>query len=78
MHKKLQSETGIAARFASSDRSNAEIAEELFLRTLGRLPSDAEREVLVSSLSRTDRERRLLVEDVLWMLLNHREFLFQH
>jgi hypothetical protein len=73
---KVRSDKGLAARLAAAKMGNDELAELLFLSTLSRYPSPAESQFVVGRLSATDRRRAL--EDLLWMLLNHREFVFQH
>jgi len=76
VHDKIHSESGRAAALAGSDRSADALAEELVLLTFSRFPTEEERKLLVPMLSVDDRRRA--VEDVLWTLINHREFLFQH
>ncbi|MCI0459611.1 MAG: DUF1549 and DUF1553 domain-containing protein [Gemmataceae bacterium] len=57
-------------------RSNGEIIEELFLAGLCRPPSAAERTALVARVERA-MDRRAALEDVLWGLLNSKEFLLR-
>jgi hypothetical protein len=76
IHDKLRSDRGLPARLAASPLGPEALAEELFLTTLCRHPSPAERERVARKL--VAKERRPALEDVLWALLNHREFLFQH
>ena len=52
------------------------VLDELYLNTLGRLPNDAERAVVQETLKSTTREE--LFRDVLWALLNTKEFAFNH
>lgn len=75
---KLRHDQGRAARLAASPLSPEEIVDELFLATLSRWPTPPEREVLLPALGPAGSDRRAAVEDLLWSLLNHREFLFQH
>jgi hypothetical protein len=77
IHEKLKSEHGSAAKLARSAARPEELAETLFLKTLCRRPSAAERRLVAKRLT-AGADRRPAVEDVLWALLNHREFLFQH
>jgi len=58
-------------------RTDAEIVEEFYLRTLCRPPSAAEAAYCVGSLNQAG-ERRQAVEDLMWALLNCREFVFNH
>lgn len=58
---------------------DATILNELFLATLGRTPGEEERALARSRVEHHEGEaRRRAFEDVLWALLNHPEFLFQH
>jgi hypothetical protein len=74
---KVRSDDGLARRLAATKVSNSELADTLFLSTLSRYPSEQERQFLVGRLAGATN-RRWALEDVLWMLLNHREFVFQH
>lgn len=55
---------------------DAKVLEELYLSTLGRLPTEPERVVVQDALKSTNRE--VLFRDVLWALLNTKEFAFNH
>jgi hypothetical protein len=59
-------------------RSDADIVEELYLASLSRYPTDQERQLLVKRLDQAGPNRRRVAEDILWALINHNEFLFQH
>jgi hypothetical protein len=62
---------------AGSDHCNAEAVEELFLATLSRLPDDDELSSALDRLrTRSDRASGLV--DVLWALINTREFVLNH
>ena len=74
---KLRDNTSRAATLAASALAADQIIEELFLTTLSRLPTTPERDVLARRLAAAPN-RRTAIEDALWTLLNHREFLFQH
>jgi hypothetical protein len=78
LHNKLNSSDGRCARLAASMLSNTRILEELFLATLSRFPTAEEAELLTPHLQSTQRPKRQAIEDLMWTLLNHREFLFQH
>jgi len=54
-------------------RSNADIVEELYLACLCRAPTQAERATLVPGIDKAANRREAL-EDVLWGLLNAKEF----
>ncbi|CAN0335079.1 unnamed protein product, partial [Ectocarpus sp. 4 AP-2014] len=53
------------------------VLDELFLRSLSRLPSESERKELLASLGDAKKPVGAL-NDVFWALLNSREFLFNH
>lgn len=58
--------------------SNSELAEELYLTFLGRMPSDSERAKAVAHLARstTTQARNLAIEDLAWVLINRLDFIF--
>jgi hypothetical protein len=74
---KLHAEQGLAARLAASTAPPEALAEEMFLAALCRYPSAEEKRRVAATLTATP-DRRQALEDVLWALLNHREFRFQH
>ena len=60
-----------------SKKKDAEIVEELYLLALGRLPAaEEQRQVLAYVAGESDRKAAF--EDVLWAILNTKEFLFNH
>jgi len=72
--EKVRSRTGTARKLASSDKKPEAIIDELFLTALSRRPLDTERKKLLEAF--TDGDRRAGVEDVLWAILNSKEFLY--
>jgi hypothetical protein len=64
---------GLLARNAGHD----EIVEELYLRAFSRFPDPGERTTWTDVLRRAD-DRAEAVEDLVWALLNSREFAFNH
>ena len=58
--------------------SNDEIIGELYLGTLSRFPTVEERALLVTELNNAGNERRTVVEDIFWSVLNTKEFLFNN
>jgi Protein of unknown function (DUF1553)/Protein of unknown function (DUF1549) len=77
VQEKLSSDAGRLANLIASGKSDADLIDELFLATLCRFPTAEERASLVSRLQKSPDQRRRVAEDVLWALVNHREFLFQ-
>jgi hypothetical protein len=78
LQDRIHNDQGRVARLIASGRKNGEIVDELFLATLTRHPSPEEERDLVVRLDSVGRDRRQAIEDVLWALINHKEFLFQH
>ena len=70
---KIKAKAGTARKLAESDKKPEAIIDELFLGALSRKPTDAERTKLLEAF--TD-DRRAAVEDVLWAVLNSKEFLY--
>jgi hypothetical protein len=71
---KLRAKSGTARRLADSDMKPEAIIDELYLGALSRRPTDAERKKLLEAFAENDH--RVAVEDVLWALLNSKEFLY--
>ncbi|MCZ2342257.1 MAG: DUF1549 and DUF1553 domain-containing protein [Bacteroidales bacterium] len=72
---KARSPQGRAALLAASNQTPDAILEELFLATLTRRPTDAERQLVLPAFA---RNRTTAAMDLLHSLLNHPEFVFQH
>lgn len=78
VQEKVHSAAGRVARLIASGQSSAAIVDELFLASLSRYPTIQERSVLVDRLDADSARRQQVAEDILWALINHKEFLFQH
>jgi hypothetical protein len=61
-------------------KSDAELAEEIFLLALSRPPTESERAGVSKALAEatSPAEKRPIVEDVFWSVMSSREFLFNH
>lgn len=77
LESRLASPTGRIALLVKSGKTNDQIVEELFLATLSRLPSARERSIALASVSNA-ASRQAWAQDLLWTLLNTKEFLFNH
>jgi hypothetical protein len=67
----------VVERLLAKNTAPAAVAEELYLRCLGRKPTPAEAARIAARLGgATDPKREL--EDLFWALLNTNEFLFNH
>jgi len=76
VHKKIR-KGQVVRRMLKSKMSDREIIEELFLRSLARKPTDLERDKLLTEVE-SGANRKQMLEDTFWALLNSREFLFNH
>jgi hypothetical protein len=74
---KLRNGDGRLARLVKAKKSTEEIVEELYLTAYARRPTKAEREKTVAYVGRQP-ERQQALEDVLWVILNSKEFMFNH
>ncbi|MBL8826282.1 MAG: DUF1549 domain-containing protein [Planctomycetaceae bacterium] len=74
---KLRDNAGRVAKLAASQQSFAEKIDELYLMTLARFPTDSERQVILAQPI-DDKQVREKLEDLAWVLMNTKEFLFNH
>ncbi|MAR11422.1 MAG: S-layer protein [Blastopirellula sp.] len=77
IQRKLTSEQGYATRIASNEKSHVDNVEDIFLRLLGRPPTDEESKTAVSFL-KNETERAAAYQSLLWSLLATNEFMFNH
>jgi hypothetical protein len=63
-------------RLLKSGRADGEIVEELYLAALCRAPGEKERAAALALLARA-KDRRAVLEDLAWGLLNAKEFLLR-
>lgn len=78
LNAKLRHRQGLARKLADSTRSNTEIVEEIYLTTLTRLPTPQENELMSSAFTSEGITRQQAIEDVLWAVMNSKEFLYNH
>ncbi|MFM7844267.1 MAG: DUF1553 domain-containing protein, partial [Planctomycetota bacterium] len=81
--QKVRSADGLLAGLLKRESDAQKVIEECYLITLGRFPSAAEKTTLLGSLGgmaagATEAERNEAFQDLLWALLNSKEFAFQH
>jgi hypothetical protein len=77
LEDKIASDKGRVARLVEQKLPSGKAVEELYLATLGRFPTAAEQARVIEHLGRNPDTRRVL-EDVLWSLINSKEFLLNH
>jgi hypothetical protein len=74
---KLRDNNGRMAQLAKGAQTPEQITRELYLVALCREPTAAEKEAAVKHLS-SAKNRREAIEDLGWVLINSKEFLFRH
>ena len=77
LQAKLGDSAGTAAQLLDSGLDDSGVTEQAFLRTLCRKPTAPENTVVVEALQ-TAPDRAAAVRDLLWALLNTKEFGFNH
>jgi len=77
MLAKFTDATGRSVKLAKTKLSDEELVEELFLATLTRKPNAEEKQAGVSHLS-SAKSRADGITDLLWALVNTREFILNH
>ena len=74
---KLRDDNGRMAALAKSSNSPEQIVKELYFVALARDPNATETAAAVKHLT-SAKDRRQAVEDLGWVLINSKEFLFRH
>lgn len=77
VENKVGAGDGRVAKLIEAKKPAAEMIDELYLAAFSRHPTAAEQAAVEAYLAKEDDKRKGL-EDVLWSLLNSREFLFNH
>ncbi len=65
-------------RIVTANPKDPELVDELYLMTLSRFPSPDEKQKLVAYLAKDPKARPTAVQDVVWAVINTKEFLFNH
>ncbi len=74
---KLRDDTGRMAKLAASNLPPEAVSKELYLLALSREPNATELAAAIKHFKSTP-DRRQAVEDLGWVLINSKEFLFRH
>lgn len=74
---KLKNADGAVARLCKQEKSDPAAIEELFLRAFARRPAERERMAALKALSGAP-SREEGMQDLLWALINSKEFMFNH
>ena len=68
---------GVVKKLLKEGKTPGEVTEELYLRTLGRFPMDAEKTKLQAFFGGGNAPD-VVLNDLFWSLLNAKEFVFNH
>jgi hypothetical protein len=77
VENKIADGNGRVARLFKDKRSPKEMVEELYVVAYGRKPSEAELSRVLAYIDAA-KDKQRAVEDVLWAILNSKEFMFNH
>lgn len=82
INSKLSAKENRLTALLVSEKTDAEIVDEIFQLCLARKPTDKERTETVAVLGAVSEadadQKRIVLEDVFWSVLSTREFLFNH
>jgi hypothetical protein len=77
VENKIADGNGRVSKFFKDKKPVGDMIEELYLTALSRPPTAAEKKRLVEYVENA-KDKQRAVEDVLWAILNTREFMFNH
>jgi hypothetical protein len=75
---RVRSDKGRAARLAAGKFSPTEIVTELYLAIFSRLPDSEEKRYAESLITAAGENRRGVIEDLVWAMMNSPEFIIQN
>jgi hypothetical protein len=73
---KINDNAGRVAKLLAAKKSHDDIVEELYLACLSRRPNDAEKAACKKLLAENAGDSRVFYEDLVWTLMNTKQFLF--
>jgi hypothetical protein len=77
LQRDITSPEGTVARLVKESKPTSEIVTELYLRTLSRPPTTEESRDAAAIIDAAE-VKPPIIEDLLWTLLNSKEFIFNH
>jgi hypothetical protein len=76
IQKRIAADGGRCAQLAKSEKDPTALVSELYLTIFNRKPDEQELGTLVVEFGKPNVDRRRLVEDIMWSMLNSPEFLY--
>ena len=76
IQKRIAADGGRCDQLAKSEKDSATIVSELYLTIFNRKPDETERSLLEAEFAKPNTDRRRMVEDIMWSMLNSPEFLY--
>jgi hypothetical protein len=76
IQKRIAADGGRCDQLAKSDKDTAALVTELYLVIFNRKPDETELRLLGDEFAKPGIDRRRLVEDIMWSMLNSPEFLY--
>jgi len=77
LQAKMRASDGRATKLAKAKLTDEKVIEELFLATLTRQPTESEM-AAASKFIKSETNRTEAIQDVIWALINTREFILNH
>ena len=79
LHDRVVSDEGLVNRLIQQSVDDRDLVEAMYLGSLSRLPGTREVDAILAGAPADNAKlRRQYYEDLLWALLNGKEFLFNH
>ncbi|HCD01882.1 MAG TPA: S-layer protein, partial [Planctomycetaceae bacterium] len=79
VQNKIAAGTGRAAKLAADKkRPNQEKIKELYRWVYSREPDSVENKIAMAHLAKHEKDVKVAWEDIIWALINTKEFLFNH
>jgi hypothetical protein len=76
VNNKLAAANGRADVLVKDARPDPEKVEELFLWTFARKPNENDMKVALDHIAKHEKDKKIAYQDLLWSLINSKEFVF--
>ncbi|WP_143393139.1 DUF1549 and DUF1553 domain-containing protein [Fimbriiglobus ruber] len=78
IENKIADGNGRIAKWVKEKKPTRDMIDELYLTALSRRPTDAEIKRATEFVTKGGKDQQKAIEDVLWAILNSKEFMFNH